>query len=271
MLGTCVTIALVVVMLLGATPKAPGLKNIYYLRLDLSNATSSAFTGADTSLTNTVDNVIQTALSDMGVANYYDVGVSGYCAGTLSDGKSSNETCYTPEVPFWFDFESIVDEHLQGFKIVLPDDVQNYINVYKGCSKAMWVIYIIGAILTVLTLFSGLFSFHSKGVTICVSFLAFLAAVFIVVASAIGTAMFSIFSHYFNNEVEKYGISADVHSQGLAVTWIAAAASIWTFVWWVVAICVGSTHRRRNMAEEKQPFIGYVPQQHGNPYNYNHY
>lgn len=264
MLGTVVAVALTIVMLLGSTKQAPGLKDVYYMRIDVSNITDTPIEGLNDATGGFASQVINDVIDQLGISDVYDAGVSGYCEGEVKDGDYKLDKCHTGDLPYWFDLQTIIENQIKaGIKFKLPDDVKDYEKILKTASKAMWVCYVIGVVVCGLTIFIGLFSFHSRIASFCTALVSFVGFLAIMVASALGTGIYKTYSHYFNEEVNKYGIKASLNSKALAITWVATAAALWATVWWVISICCGHTARRNRIRgsdyEEKEPFIGYVP------------
>lgn len=271
MLGSVVALALTIVMLLGSTKQASGLKDVYFMRVDMSNITDTPIEGLNDATGGLAASAINSVVEGLGISQIYDAGVSGYCEGTKKDDKIKYK-CHNGDLPYWFDLQTIVKSQLKGgMDIKFPDKVKDYEKILRTACKAMWICFVIGAVVSGVTVFVGLFSFHSRMASICTTFISIVAFIALFLSAGLGTGIYKTYSHYFNDEVSKYGIKASLNGKAVAISWVAVAASLWATVWWVASICCcGSTHRKINFRgfrggpapdDEKEPFIGYVPQQ----------
>jgi hypothetical protein len=122
----------------------------------------------------------------------------------------------------------------------------------------MWVSYICGMGFMGLTVIVGLTSFHSRFGSCCAALVSTLGALFLILASGLATGVFITYRHYFNDNVDQFGVVAELGTTAFAITWIATAIAIVAAFFWIFSICCGST-RRTDLAEEKQPFMAYEP------------
>lgn len=263
LLGTLVAIALAIVTILGSNAHTMGLKDLYFMRVDFSNISTSAITGLSSTETQIVNGLVQSAFQDLGISNFFDAGITGYCEGTESGTNLTITKCTSPYQPYWFDLEGILkNETKNGIDILLPANAQQYSNIVEAASKAMWVCYVAGIVVLGIEAVIGLFSFHSRLASCCTAVIAFLAFALLLSASGLATGMFVTYRKYFNDELGQYGILASLDSKAFILTWIATGASLWSTIWWIFSICCGSTRHSNNFSrdyEEKQPFMGYTP------------
>lgn len=263
MLGTIVTIFLGILAFLGSYKNTSviGVNSTYFMRVDLSNISTSAITGLSSSESSAIDSVVSTVLKELGLPDFYQVGATGYCQGNISDSKTTIQNCSTPYVPYWFDLVTILEDHLpSGVSIDLPNNIQNYEKILKTAGRGLWICYVIGIAVSVIELFSGLFSFYSRAGSCCTAIIGVIAAFFMILASGLATGIYITYRKYFNDELSSFGVSATLGSKAYILTWIATGASIWSALWWTITICCGSTRRsaRQPVPEESQPFMGYV-------------
>lgn len=263
--GSIVALALGLVTFLSTYESATALHKLYFMKVDFSNLTLSAVDGLPSEVTQNINQINQdlnTIREQIGIKDFYQTGVNGFCEGNEnSDGSENVTDCKTPWEPYWFDLITILeDETNTGISIKLPSDIQDYNKIIHGASVAMWVCYIIAIILSALSVVFGVFSWCSRLAACCTSFAAWLCFIFYVLSSGIATGLFVTYRHYFNQNVSSFGVKASLNSNLYAITWVATAAALWSSFWWSIAACCGSSvHRRKTvLAEEKQPFIGYV-------------
>lgn len=263
MLGTIVTLFLGILAFLGSYKNTStiGVNKTYFMRVNISNISTSAITGLSSSESSALDSVVSTVLSELGLPDFYQVGATGYCQGNISDSKTTIQNCSTPYVPYWFDLVTILEDHLpSGVTIDLPDSIQNYEKILRTAGRGLWVCYVIGLAVTAIELFSGLFSFNSRAASCCTAVIGVIAAFFMIVASGLATGIYITYRKYFNEELSSFGVNATLGSTAYILTWVSTGASLLSALWWIFSICCGSTRRRASkpLPEESQPFMGYV-------------
>lgn len=255
-LTTVATLVLTCLVFVGCYKDVPVVKDIYFMSLNFTNIDVSSVAGA-AGASRAESAAINSIINKIGISNVYNTGANGYCKATEN---GTVVDCYHPTTPYWFDLPKILEEDSNiGITITLPEDIQNYEKTLKGASYAMWVCYIIGLGLTAIELFIGFFAFHSRMASFCSCLFAGLGCIFLVVASAIATGIYLVYKHAFNDNLSSFGVTASLGTKAYVLTWVAAAASFVSAVWWMFSICCGSTRHNRTREEEKEPFIGYVP------------
>ncbi|ANB13453.1 Uncharacterized protein YKL187C [Sugiyamaella lignohabitans] len=263
MVGSLVALVLALVVFLGSYEHATGLKSIYFMRIDLSNISASAVQGIPSDIAAAVDQQIPNIMQTLGISDFYDAGTNGYCQGTDNTTGQVITECFTPHMPFWFDFVSILENNTNtGIQINLPSEVKDYEKVLHAASVGMWVCYVVGIVVSALAVVSGIFAICSRFAACCASIISVVAFLALLLASALATGIFVTYRKEFNNQLDSFGAVASLNGGTYVLTWVSVAASLWAAFWWFVAMCCGKSSRRREVyQEEKQPFIGYVPHQ----------
>ncbi|AOW01368.1 actin cortical patch SUR7/pH-response regulator pali [Yarrowia lipolytica] len=275
MLGSLAALVLAIFVMVGSTSNSAPINDLYFLRIDTTNLSVSSvvpdINGVDVSST------VNSIAHEVGISDFYTSGLWNYCTAKKPDPNNENLMNYTfcdkPKAMYWFNPEEILSESLsQGpsltseLSAVMPEDVKKYLDILAGASKAMFVCYLVGTIFAFLTFVLGWFTFYSRGTTCCVATLALLTFLLLLVSSGISTGTYMIVRDAFNNNLSEFGIRGSLNTKMYGITWGAAVAAAWACFGWFFAICCGNTDRVKVVTEEKQPFIGYVPdpyQPHG--------
>lgn len=265
MLGTLASVILTLFVILGGVRDSSPLGQLFFLKLDLKGITTRAIIGdaADAEVSTLADAALRTALKAAGVSDFYTVALWGFCQGSeATNGTTMVEKCSKPEALFWLDTQTLLNEELKGtgFKINLPASVTDYNGTIEAASKAMFILYFISICVLFIAFLAGFFSYRSRGASCCAGIITFVGLIASILASGIATGMYTVIRNVVNDNVEEYGIEASLGTTMLGLTWGATAAALWALVWWLLTICCGST-RKKSVEPEKQPFIGYVPQQ----------
>lgn len=297
-IGTLAAFLLSLMVVLGQirTNVLPG---VYFLRVNLANLTangtlsliSSGNTNIDNSIVSIVDQLIE---ANNPLPEFFDTSLWNYCYGNFSTtNKDSNNFlthaegaqlvyCSDPKAMYWFNASEILKDTINNSsataasKSVLTtainaatniDDVKNYMGTMQAVSKASFVCYIVALGLLFLTLLFGIFTCHSRGVTCCTALLSFLSLAMVLVSAGLVTGMYMVIRNLINNHLNSFGISASLSSQAMGFAWGSAVAALWGTIWWLFAICCGSTGRKE-LSEEKEPFIpAYNPSVHNSHYH----
>lgn len=261
-LGTVAAMVLTLMVILGGTKNSNVLRDIYFLKLDLSGITTSAISGLDGLDTTALDSTLRTLLSAVGISDFYTAALWGYCQGDINSTTNATtvEACSHPQSLWWLDIESIFNSTINNtaVSISLPTDLTDYNGTIETASKAMFVCYFISICVLAVALVAGCFSYRSRGAGCCAALITLVGLIASLLASGIATGLYIALRNIINNNTKSYGIVASVNHTMFGLTWGATAAALWAFVWWILTICCGST--RKAYEPEKQPFIGYVPQ-----------
>lgn len=255
MLFTAATIALAIVTFLGSYEHAWGLRNIYYLKLDLSGVNADGVS-------------LSKVAEGAGLYQIYQIGSNGFCYGNKnSDGSTTLTACKTPMQPFWFDLVGFAADQSSAIgavlrEIKLPTEITDYETILKNASITMWACWIATMGLSAIQIIFGFFAFRSRGMSCFLSFVSVLAFLTSIVAAGIATGMYMVYRNKFNDYASQFGVSASLGSGGLALAWVTVAICLIAGVSWVLSICIGSTrhkHQRLPDYDDEKSFIGYVP------------
>ncbi|KAJ5370299.1 uncharacterized protein N7496_006391 [Penicillium cataractarum] len=237
-----------VLVIIGNVANKPVLRSTYFLYLDLSNI-------IPLSVPNAV--LINSIARSIGLHDFYQVGLWGFCEGYDDEGITS---CSKPKTLYAFNpVEIILNELLAGASIALPSDIEEPLHLAKVASHWMFGLFIAAAVLNFIMIFFSPFAVSSRPPQSIKSWvsggqvtpsgnpphrrrtfvlfrsfpfliLAFFTALLTIVASAVATVMFIIFANVFTNADPSLNIKAHVGVQMLVFMWIASGFSLIAFI-----------------------------------------
>lgn len=207
------------------------IKNWYFIRLDLSNIVPASVPNFA---------LINTIAQTLGLHDFYQVGLWGYCEGYQGQGVTY---CSDPKTLYWFNPVAILrNELLAGASINLPADINNILDLIHLASNWMFGLFLTGTVLSFVLIFVMPISIFTRWLGLVASILAFLNALFITVAAVIATVMFIIFRNTIGG-VAELNIGAEIGTTMFAFMWVAAAFAI--FAWLVqMGMCCCCASRR---------------------------
>ncbi|EMD60170.1 hypothetical protein GGP41_009558 [Bipolaris sorokiniana] len=223
-------IFLVLVNIAGVRNK-PVIRNWYFIRLDLSKIVPASVPNFA---------LINTIAQTLGLHDFYQVGLWGFCSGYKGQGVTF---CSKPTTLYWFNpVEILRNELLAGASINLPANINDILDLIHLVSNWMFGLFLTATVLSFVLIFVMPISVYTRWLTLPVAILAFLNALFVTVASVIATVMFVIF-HNTITGVSELNIGADIGTTLFAFMWVASAFAI--FAWLVqTGLCCCCASRR---------------------------
>jgi len=260
-------VSLIFVTLGSTSASSSTLDSLYFARVDMSNLSTSAgdlqgiaseAIGSDQQLLKALDQ----AEKDADLRDFYDIGLWGYCAGNkTSKGNFEVDYCSPKEASFWFNPVAIWKLNNTGISELLPSNLQSGLNTYEKISKWMFIAYMIAIGTTALELVIGISAICSRLGSCVTTLVSVVSTLFTVAASVTSTALFAVLTGIVNTSLKEYHVTATLGTHMLAVTWLAAAFSIASGLFWSLSSCCcpGSTgHGRRGgrgrVVAEKAPY-----------------
>ncbi|KAJ5551459.1 hypothetical protein N7535_000591 [Penicillium sp. DV-2018c] len=224
------------------------LNNLYFLRLDLSNLSTGSETTSkiedllsEAHITSvSADEISQTIKKfqdNADIADFYDIGLWGYCKGDNANGKDSITSCTDPKAEFYFNPSSVLGVSEEQLDKELGDDFPKIMKVYKAVSKWMFIAYLVAFIATAAQILVGIIAIFSRWgscVTTIVSIVSFL---FTLAASLTSTIMFSIAKGSLGSALKIYGVEVDMGKNIYAATWLAVVFSLAATIFWMFSTC----------------------------------
>ncbi|KAJ5385061.1 Actin cortical patch SUR7/pH-response regulator PalI [Penicillium concentricum] len=290
---TIASLICIIMVGLGCTKASSDtLNNLYFIRLDLSNiSTGSAITSEITDRLNDlhitsvtaaeIEETIKTFQNDADIADFYDIGLWGYCEGNSTKGKDTVSSCTDPKAQFYFNPSSILGVSETQLEKELGSGFKKTLNIYKAVSKWMFIAYLVAFIATCAQVLLGIFAIFSRWgscVTTIVSIVSFL---FTLGASLTSTIMFSIAKGSIGTALKVYGVEVDLGKNIYIATWFAVAFSLGATIFWMFSTCCCSgrspyghkdRHDTRSVTAEKAPYtyepIGAAHPPYGSPQPY---
>ncbi|KAI9376805.1 SUR7/PalI family-domain-containing protein [Aspergillus egyptiacus] len=232
-------------VVIGNISNKPVLREIYFLRIDLSNI-------IPLSVPNAV--FINSIARSIGLHDFYQVGLWSFCEGYNNEGVTF---CSEPKTLYWFNpVEIILSELLAGASIALPSDISDALDLARAASHWMFGLFIASTVLTFVLIFLSPLAVSSRppqtispdpGVNrlhpprrrrtfipfraLPFTIITFLTALFTIVAAVIATVMFTIFKNIFTDgQAFELNIRAELGNRMLAFMWIAAAFNLLAFI-----------------------------------------
>jgi len=223
-------IFLILVNISGVRNKAV-IKNWYFIRLDLSNIVPASVPNFA---------LINTIAQTLGLHDFYQVGLWGYCEGYAGQGVTF---CSEPQTLYWFNpVEILRNQLLAGASINLPANINDILDLIKLASQTMFGLFLTGTVLSFVLLFLMPLSIYTRWLALPIAIIAFLNALIITAASIIATVMFIIFRNTISG-VAELNIGAEIGITLFAFMWVASAFAI--FAWLVqMGLCCCCASRR---------------------------
>ncbi|KAL5120561.1 hypothetical protein ACEQ8H_001580 [Pleosporales sp. CAS-2024a] len=207
------------------------IKNWYFIRLDVSDIVPASVPNSA---------LINTIAQTLGLHDFYQVALWGFCEGYKGEGVTD---CSTPKTLYWFNPVAILrNELLAGASINLPADINHILKLIRLVSNWTFGLFLSGACLTFVLIFLMTLSVFTRWLALPVAILAFLNALIVTVASVLATAMFVIFRNTITS-VKELNIGAKIGIPLFVFMWIASA---FTILAWLVqmGLCCCCASRR---------------------------
>ncbi|KAK5138312.1 hypothetical protein LTR08_003373 [Meristemomyces frigidus] len=226
-----ISVVFIILVEIGSTGAKPVLKDIYFLKLDLTNIIP--LTVPDAVLINSI-------AQSLGLHDYYSVGLWGYCEGYVGQGITQ---CSKPKTLYWFNpVEIIQSELLAGASIALPAQISSILGLIRVVSHWMFGLYLAGVCLSFVMMFLVPLSVFTRWATFPIMFFTFFAALCTTVATVVATVLFVIAKNAVTS-VSQINISANIGVEMFAFMWIGAATSILAWLIMLGQCCCCASRR----------------------------
>ncbi|CBX91946.1 hypothetical protein IAQ61_000153 [Plenodomus lingam] len=226
-----IAVIFLILVNIGGVSNRPVIRDWYFIRLDLSEVVPASVPNFA---------LINTIAQTLGLHDFYQVGMWGYCEGYEGQGVTF---CSEPETLYWFNpVEIISNQLLAGASINLPADINDILELIKLASQWMFGLFLTGTLLSFVLIFLMPISVYTRWLTLFVSLLALLNALIVTAAAVIATVMFIIFRNTIGG-VQELNIGADVGTTLFAFMWIASAFAIFAGLVQVGLCCCCASRR----------------------------
>lgn len=227
---TAVGVVLSIVSFFGSYEHATGLRNVNFMTVDLSNISISGMSSSS-------------FFSAENVSSVYSVGTNGFCSGSSTKNMTS---CSTPFEPFYFSFSSVLDEAgLSSIESSLPSELESYNTLSKDITLGVWGCTLAAICLGFIGACVGILAMCSRIATSISEFFVTLAVIAGILAAAMATGVYHVYTSKINDLVGDVGIEATLNSSGLGLIWAAAAAFLVADIFYVITSCCCCMSRRR--------------------------
>ncbi|CAK7267481.1 hypothetical protein SEPCBS119000_002571 [Sporothrix epigloea] len=175
---------LLIVAQTGSTSKSRPSTDIFLYRFNLSVLFDNSYGSA----ANVSDSALSSAKTEsLGLHNYYQVGLWGYCVG---DSASAFSSCSRPQAFYWFDPVAILlSEMLNTSSLTLPVRVQTVLDILRVVSKIMFGTCFVGVILAGVLVFATPLLLLTRWMSVPVGLLAAVTALCLFVGSGLAMTM----------------------------------------------------------------------------------
>ncbi len=245
-----VSVVFLILIAIGSINNKAVIRDTYFLKIGLANVIPENVPNAI---------FINSIAQSIGLHDFYQVGLWGFCEGYIGEGISY---CSKPKTLYWFNpVEILLNELLAGASIALPTEVTDVLNIVRLASKWMFVCYLVGTCLTFLCIFLVPMGYSKRPRwqhkakriflrQVPVTILSFVALLFTGAASAVATVMFVIFRNTFSGAAN-FNIEAHLGVPMFAFMWIATGFNFVGFLMQVGTCCGVCCCTGRRKAERK--------------------
>ncbi|OWP01564.1 hypothetical protein B2J93_8591 [Marssonina coronariae] len=206
-------------------------RSTYFYKLDLTNIIPSS-----------ADNIIlvNSLARSLGLHDFYQVGLWNFCEGYNDEGITY---CSPTRSLYWFNpVEVLLNELLAGAIIALPADITNILTLIRIASRIMFGFFLTGICMNTISIGLVFLALKSRWWSFALAVWTFLAGLFVIAATIIGTAMALVFENVATSQ-ESLNIGASYGKTMFAFIWIAAACSFFGFIIHLSMTCCCASRR----------------------------
>ncbi|KAF5670879.1 hypothetical protein FHETE_4327 [Fusarium heterosporum] len=203
----------------------------------------------------------------IGISEWYSIHVMATCDGqykpnATNPGAGYNVTNCTNSAPEKrFNLTEMLDKQLSvgpfGLNLAdinWPDDIQDSIDLLNSALFATFILYVLAvgfSGLAMLACIGAFFLFTRRGVNAVNLVVSSLAALVLLIASILVTVASKKGVNKINDLGDDVGLSANLGTKFLALTWAAAAVMIAAAIYWFVHLCLMRRERKRQWKPRK--------------------
>lgn len=226
-----ITVIFLILVEIGSTYNRRIIRNWYFIKIDLSHIIPASVPNYA---------LINTIAQTLGLHDFYQVGLWGFCEGYQGEGVTF---CSEPQTLYWFNpVEILKNELLAGASINLPADINDILDLIKFASHVMFGLFLTSACLSFVLMFAMPLSIFSRWWTFPIAILTFLNALFCVAGSVIATVMFVIFRNVISS-VDELNISAEIGNYLFGFMWTASAFALFAWLFQTGLCCCCASRR----------------------------
>ncbi|KAK2625126.1 hypothetical protein QTJ16_005495 [Diplocarpon rosae] len=226
-----ISVIFLILTIIGNINDKPVIRGTYFYKLDLTNIIPS-------SAENIV--LVNSLARSLGLHDFYQVGLWNFCEGYNDEGITY---CSPTRSLYWFNpVEVLLNELLSGATIALPAEITKILALIRIASRIMFGFFLTGICMNTISIGFVFLALKSRWWSFALAVWTFLAGLFVVAATVIGTAMALIFENVATSQ-ESLNIGAAYGKTMFAFMWIAAACSLFGFIIHVSMTCCCASRR----------------------------
>ncbi|KAK7420630.1 hypothetical protein QQX98_002624 [Neonectria punicea] len=203
----------------------------------------------------------------LGISEWYSIHVMDACEGyykpnATSPGAGLNVSDCTQSPPDKrFDLTKMLNEELSvgPFDLTLedlnwPDTIDDAIDTLNGALLGIFILYVLGVGFSGLGMLACMAAFFLAGrrsVALSNLILALLAALSITIGSIIATVAARKGVDKINDLGEDIGLSANIGSKFIALTWVSSAFMLAATAYWTMHLCLMRREKKREWKHRK--------------------
>ncbi|KPM39179.1 hypothetical protein AK830_g7369 [Neonectria ditissima] len=203
----------------------------------------------------------------LGIAEWYSIHIMDACEGyykpnaTSPDAGLNVSDCTQSSPAKRFDLNKMLSQELDvgPFDLTLkdlnwPDAIDDAIDTLNGALLGMFILYVLGVGFSGLAMLACMAAFFLAGrrsVALGNLVLALLAALSITVGSIIATVAAHKGVDKINDLGDDIGLSADLGSKFIAVTWVSSAFMLAATAYWAAHLCLMRREKKREWKHRK--------------------
>ncbi|KAG9243045.1 SUR7/PalI family-domain-containing protein [Calycina marina] len=227
-----ISVVFLILTIIGTINDRPVIRSTYFFRLDLTNIIPAS-TSSDITLVNSL-------ARSLGLHDFYDVGLWGFCEGYNDEGITS---CSNPKSLYWFNpVDILLDELLSGATIALPAEINKILKLIRIASHVMFGTFLTGVCMNFVSIFITPIVIKSRWWSFPIALWTFIAALLTIVGTVIATVMFIIFRNVITSQSD-LNIGASVGTQMFAFMWVGTAFGIFGFIIHLCLSCCCASRR----------------------------
>ncbi|PGH13897.1 hypothetical protein AJ80_06166 [Polytolypa hystricis UAMH7299] len=252
-------LACIIMVGLGVTKPSSPLNSIYFAKVDLKDIDLNSLGISDQMLA--LGKGLQQAQGKGELADYYLIGLWNYCYGDYKDNEYVLKECTDRKAKFWFDPAEAWDLP-KSVEDLYPKALDNGLKTYKKVAGWMFIAYAIAFFATIAELVVGISAIFSRWGSLATTICAFVATTFTFAASITATAMYAVIIGAINTGLKDFKIKSFLGRDIFILTWLAAAFSLASGLFWLFSVCCCSGRspynhkdkRSRQTTAEKTPY-----------------
>ncbi|KAI5303503.1 hypothetical protein KEM56_007475 [Ascosphaera pollenicola] len=147
------------------------------------------------------------------------------------------EGCSDHQIKYWFDPQKEFDLGDISVDELYSSKLKEALNTYHKASDALYYIFMIAFIATIIEIVSGIGAIFSRWGSFFTTLVSLVAGVFTIALAVYVSVMFPIISGAINNDLKDVDITSETGKRVLACLWLAAACAVVSFIFWLMSIC----------------------------------